>query len=206
MSRATAGGTHGHGEFAKARARAELDDSIMRHRAMRTVADQARDPEDLHSLLSMLGLEEPDGTATLRSGLGGYVRAVADAVCVPPEATGFEISDTATAYVGLAQRWLLRPDRDLMLVWTERHGWAVAVETTPSEHPAVVGYLGGDDVVPGPYTVARFVSGVVSGRRTATPCPHFPVSSSRAALAKRLHRYAIDFHLRVVAPTRPRDL
>ncbi|WP_245617441.1 DUF6292 family protein [Amycolatopsis taiwanensis] len=43
---------------------------------------------------------------------------------MPPEATSFEVSDTATAYLGLARRWSARPVDDLMLVWSERHGWA----------------------------------------------------------------------------------
>lgn len=191
MNKVTSGAARReHGEFARARARAEIDATIMRGRAVRTVAEQAVDAADLHSLLSMLGLEESDGTATLRSGLSGYVRAVAAAVCVPPEATGFELSDTATAYLGLTQRWVLRPSRDLMLVWNELHGWAVAVETEPTELPVVLGYLGGDDVVPGPYTVARFVTGVVSGRRSPVACPTFPVVDNREGLAERLNRYA----------------
>jgi hypothetical protein len=191
VNRVTSGAARqAHGEFARARARAELDATIMRGRAVRTVAEQAVDAADLHSLLSMLGLEESDGMSTLRSGLSGYVRAVAAAVRVPPEATGFELSDTATAYLGLTERWVLRPGRDLMLVWTERHGWAVAVETDPAELPVVVGYLGGGDVVPDPYTVARFVTGVVSGRRAPVMCPNYSVGDNRDELAERLNRYA----------------
>ena len=191
MNKVTTGAfRHGHGEFARARAQAELETTIMRGRAVRTVSGQAVDAADLHSLLSMLGLDESDGTVTLRSGLAGYVRAVASAVSVPPEATGFEISDTATAYLGLTERWVMRPGRDLMLIWTERNGWSVAVETNPAELPVVVGYLGGDDLVPAPHTVARFVTGVVSGRRAPVACPHFPVGDNRDALAQRLSRYA----------------
>lgn len=183
---------HGYGEFARARAQAELDVLVLRDRAARTVAGQAVDAEDLHSLLSMLGLEDPGGTASLRNGLAGYVRAVAAAVSVPPEATGFEISDTATAYLGLNVRWALRPSQDLMLVWTERHGWSVAVETAPAEHSVVVGYLGGNDLVPGPHVVARFVAGVVSGLRSAVGCPVFAVDDDREGLARRLSCYATE--------------
>ena len=191
MNRVTTGAfRHGHGEFARARAQAELDATIMRGRAVRTVSEQAVDDADLQSLLSMLGLDQTDGTATLRRGLAGYIRAVAATVRVPPEATGFEISDTATAYLGLTERWVMRPGRDLMLIWTERQGWSVAVETDPTELPVVVGYLGGDDVVPDPYTVSRFVTGVVSGRRAPVSCPLFSVGNNRDDLAQRLDRYA----------------
>jgi hypothetical protein len=163
----------------------------LRGRAVRTVADQAVDPDDFHSLLSMLGLDaDADSAASLRRGLAGYVRAVASAVGVPAEATGFEVSDTATAYLGLAQRWRLRPGRDLMLVWTERDGWSVAVETGPAESAVVVDYLGGDDVVPAPATVAVFVTDVIIGRRMCGVRPVFSVRGNRDELAVRLDRYA----------------
>lgn len=180
-----------HGEFARSRARAERDATIMRSRAVRTVTEQAVDDADLSSLLAMLGLDEPDGTARLRAGLAAYVEAVARALGVPPEATGFEISDTVTAYLGLSQRWVLRPSRDMMLVWTAAHGWSVAVETVPTERPAVLGYLGGDDVVPAPHTVVRFVTGVLGGRPGNTVRPGYSSGDNRAALALRLRRYAI---------------
>jgi hypothetical protein len=93
----------------------------------------------------------------LVSGLSGYIRAVAAAVGVPVEATDFEVSDTATAYLGLAVRSGRHPDHDLMLVWSERHGWALAVETTPAERPAVLAYLGAD-LIAEPGVVARFVA------------------------------------------------
>lgn len=52
---------HEHGEFAKARAQAHSDEIVLRGRAVRTVADQAVDAEDLSSLLSMLGLDNEGG-------------------------------------------------------------------------------------------------------------------------------------------------
>ena len=54
------------------------------------------------------------------------------------------MTDTATAYLGLDQRSATRPGHDLMLVWDERLGWYVAVETTPTETPVVIAYLDGD--------------------------------------------------------------
>lgn len=181
-----------HGEFARARAQAEIDERILRDRAARTVAGQAVDTDDLYSLLAMLGLDRPDAAAPLRNGLAGYVRAVAAAVHVPLEATEFEISDTTTAYLALTERWILRPGRDLMLLWTERHGWSVAVETAPTESPFVLGYLGGDDVVPSPHAVARFVTGLVNGPGKPFACPSFPVDVGRDELTRRLNRYATD--------------
>ncbi|CRK61056.1 hypothetical protein [Alloactinosynnema sp. L-07] len=129
-------------------------------------------------------------SAALSRGLAGYLRAVADTLGVPAEATSFEISDTATAYLGLARRWAERPDQDLMLVWSERHGWALAVETDPTDAAEVVAYLDSADVVPKPSTVAEFVADVLSGRGPDSAQPVFPVTAQRHQLAERLKRYA----------------
>lgn len=123
----------------------------------------------------------------LARGLTGYVHAVADALEVGIEATDSEVSDTATAYLGLAVRSPAHPDRDLMLVWTERHGWALAVETAPTEPPAVLSYLGAD-AVPEPRDVARFVTDVLAGSRlVGLNPPH--VASGRHDVGSRLARY-----------------
>jgi hypothetical protein len=123
-------------------------------------------------------------------GLGGYVHAVARAVGVSPEATSYEVSDTATAYLGLHRRAPNYPDRDLMLVWGERDGWVVAVETGPVEGPIVLAYLGGD-VLPDPAAVARFVGDLVAGRAPGQPmAPGFRQPGDRDGLAERLARYS----------------
>ncbi|MEU4805893.1 DUF6292 family protein [Actinosynnema sp. NPDC023587] len=96
----------------------------------------------------------------LTVGLAGYVYAVAEQVGVPPEGTEYEVSDTATAYLGLAEG----AGRDLMLLWSELHGWSIAVETDPSEPPVVLARLG-VSLVPPPRAVARFVADVLAGRR-----------------------------------------
>ncbi|MDQ0383162.1 DUF6292 family protein [Amycolatopsis thermophila] len=130
------------------------------------------------------------GIPPLNRGLAGYLRAVAEAVGVPVEATSFEISDTATAYLGLTRRWTLRPGEDLMLVWSERDGWAVAVETVPGEAPVVLAYFAGDDVVPTPAAVARFVTEVIATGPSGAPRPDFPTTVAREELTERLAPYA----------------
>ncbi|SDZ07400.1 hypothetical protein SAMN05421504_10959 [Amycolatopsis xylanica] len=122
---------------------------------------------------------------TVASGLAGYVSEVASALGVAREAVTFEVSDTATAYVGLSTRRADRPDRDLMLIWSERHGWAVAVEAEPDR----AAYFGGEDLVPEPARVARFVAEVLGGDGRGQARPRFAVTGDRAGLAAKLARY-----------------
>ncbi|TWP46265.1 hypothetical protein FKR81_36620 [Lentzea tibetensis] len=112
-------------------------------------------------------------TVALSHGLAGYVHAVAEAVGVPAEGTSFEVSDTVTAYVALTPRLSGRPGRDLMLVWSEHSGWAIAVETRPTESSEVLAHLGGIAPVPPPQVVANFVEEVVAGRWTDQARPAF---------------------------------
>ncbi len=171
--------------FAAGRVRAAQERAGERGRARNTVAGNARDAADFVRLVSMLGLDDVlDGPGPLDNRLGRYVRQVAIAVGIPAEATGYEVSDTATAYLGLAERWLERPDRELMLAWDERLGWYVGVETIPGEAPVVVGYLGGD-AVRAPAAVARFVADAVAGRPLVRVRPVLALTS-RGALADRI--------------------
>lgn len=158
--------------------------------AARTVADHCLDADDRGTLLEMLGLDDDsareDVSAALTVGLNAYLRAVARAVGVPAAGTSCEVSDTATAYVGLTTRG----PRDFMLVWSELDGWSVQMETTPTESPVVVSRLGGDDPAPPPWVVARFVSD------TMTSVPSQPPARTRhpqdrRQLADQLASYVV---------------
>lgn len=118
----------------------------------------------------------------ISAGLARYVRAVAEQVGVPAEGTEFEVSDTATAYLGLEG-----PGPDLMLLWNERRGWSIAVETGPAERPIVVAHFG-SPLVPSPEEVARFVRDVLAGG-PGGPEPEFGPEQDRRALAERLSAY-----------------
>jgi hypothetical protein len=170
--------------FVEARARAERERTDQQRRAVLTIASQARDRTDFTALLSMLGLDAPARTATLNNRLAAYVHEVAAAIGVPPEATGYEVTDTATAYLGLDQRWATQPDHDLMLVWDERLGWYLAVETTPAEAPVVLAYLHGD-TVPTPAIVAQFVTHASDGRHPSWIRP-VQAPTDRTALAEKM--------------------
>lgn len=176
---------HPGNQFAAGRAKALREQVDQRDRAMRTVAGQARDGEEFAGLMSMLGLDDgPLGSPVLLHALAVYVRQVAAAIGVPGDAVAYEVTDTATAYLGLTERSTVYPGRDLMLVWDERLGWRVAVETTPGEPPLVIGHHVGD-TVPTPADVAVFVTNVVTGRHTNRVRPVQP-PTDRVTLARRM--------------------
>jgi len=158
--------------------------------AARTVAGHALDADDRGTLLAMLGLADDevreDVTQALTLGLSGYLRAVAGAVGESAAGTSCEVSDTATAYIGLTARG----PRDLMLVWSERDGWAVHVETDPTESPIVVSRLGGDDPAPPPWVVSRFVSDTLADA-PSQPGARSHHQQDRRHLADRLAVYAV---------------
>jgi hypothetical protein len=171
--------------FVEARAREKRERTDEQRRAVRTVAGNARDRTEFTTLLSMLGLADPtQQPVPLSVRLADYVGQVAAAIGVPTEATGYEVTDTATAYLGLDQRWATQPDHDLMLVWDERLGWYIAVETSPNETPVVLAYLDGD-TVPAPATVSRFVTDTAGGRRANRIRPVQPLTE-RAVLAEKM--------------------
>ncbi|WP_410645404.1 DUF6292 family protein [Amycolatopsis sp. lyj-346] len=131
-------------------------------------------------------------TRTLERALGDYVREVAAAVGVPDESTTVEISDTATAYLGLPRRWPGRPDHDVMLVWNEQRGWSLAVETDPATAPIVLARQS-DDLVPAPAAVARFVADTAAGRPARqVPAAVSAIEVTRRSLAARLRPYLRD--------------
>jgi hypothetical protein len=131
---------------------------------------------------------EPDLNRALERGLDGYVREVAAAVGIPAEGTTVEISDTATAYVGLSRPWPGQSHRDVMLVWSEQRGWSIAVETRPTESPVVVARWADDALVPLPDAVAQFVTDAATGRHVVQK-PHDVAVVTRQALAELLRPY-----------------
>lgn len=164
--------------------------------AARTVAGHSLDAADRGTLLEMLGLAEDEGgghedvARALTLGLNGYLRAVAGAIGESAAGTSSEVSDTATAYIGLTRRGPQYGRRDLMLVWSERDGWSVLVETDPTESPIVVSRLGGDDPAPPPWVVARFVTDTLTDV-PSTPPERAHHRQDRQHLADRLSSYVV---------------
>ncbi|SNR28677.1 hypothetical protein SAMN06265360_101247 [Haloechinothrix alba] len=131
---------------------------------------------------------DADTTDDLSRGLAAYVHAVAKALDVPVEGTTCEVSDTATAYLALATRLANYPDHDLMLVWSEQHGWEAAVETEPGVVTEVIAYFG-DEPLPEPGQVLAFVRAIVEGRHWGGSRPTFSTVDNRRELAARSSRY-----------------
>ncbi len=96
-------------------------------------------------------------------GLTSYVDSVAAALTMPRHAVHHEVSELSSAYLALHRRSPVFPELDLMLLWDERHGWSVALETAPADDPVVLAYLGGD-VLAEADEVHRFVQDVIAGK------------------------------------------
>lgn len=180
---------HESGSFTRARAASAQAASVERTRAARTVAGNSLDDSDRDALLAMLGLAEAagdDGQA-LQKSLTRYVQAVAGLVGVPAEGATCEVTDTVTAYLALPGRHGAQPGRDLMLVWSERQGWTVSVETDPAETPVVLSRLGGE-LVPPPEDVAEFVTRSLTHPEAARTLAALPAAVARDRLAENMEQ------------------
>ncbi|MFI7679189.1 DUF6292 family protein [Actinophytocola sp. NPDC049390] len=121
--------------------------------------------------------------------LAEYVSAVAGVMRMTPDAVWADSRPPATAYLPLRHRCPEFPDRDLLLVWGEQDGWLIAAETEPSDEPVVVAYLG-EDVLPAPDVVHRFVADTAAGARPGQlQPPGFRTVGAHDDLADRLGAY-----------------
>lgn len=103
-------------------------------------------------------------------GLRAYVERVAETLGQGPACALCEVADAACAYVALDQRLPSWPERDVALIWEQRHGWAVCVETHSGEDLLVVAYQGPPQV-PEPELVAGFAKGVFAEPPRAAQLP-----------------------------------
>ncbi len=145
--------------------------------------------------------DHPTDVTTLPvDGLSGYVEAVARALGLWPAGVDHEVTDTATAYIALADHRPTEPDLDLMLTWSAVGGWTLATEPgRPAQPPVVLARLAGD-VLPAPSLVAKFVAGVLAGDAPdPAPAPRPGTLADRLAGYQRGrrcpspdHRHATD--------------
>ncbi|HJP72680.1 MAG TPA: DUF6292 family protein [Pseudonocardiaceae bacterium] len=95
--------------------------------------------------------------------LRGYLAIVAAELGVGLESCTVDVDLPVSAYLALDQRVLAFPERDVALLWDERHGWSFAVETHSGEDLIVLAYLKADTVAPPAELVVRFVAELCAG-------------------------------------------
>lgn len=119
-----------------------------------------------------------------------YLRAVTGELGIGLESSTIDQDSPVSAYVALDTRHPAYPDRDLALLWDERHGWAAAIETHSGEDLIVLSYLAGNTVTPPPRAVARFVDALRADDHSIGRLhpPHLRSAGRLDDLATLLHR------------------
>ncbi|WP_344056161.1 DUF6292 family protein, partial [Prauserella halophila] len=100
---------------------------------------------------------------TLHAYISAVAAALAQADGTPAQYTCDASTTPAGAYIAMDGRLPGFPDRDVALIWDERHGWGGAIETHSGEDLLMVSYLGGTHPVPSPERVARFAHRLLDG-------------------------------------------
>ncbi|HEY0452859.1 DUF6292 family protein [Actinophytocola sp.] len=122
-------------------------------------------------------------------GLRRYVGLVTEALGCSGDAFWVQPEAPVTAYIPIDDRVPAFPDRDLALLWDERHGWCGAIETASGEDLIVLSYLG-SDILPPPRVVARFAAALVAGAGPGQAAPPgFRATDADDDLADRLAAY-----------------
>jgi hypothetical protein len=109
-------------------------------------------------------------------GLQHYTRQVEHALGLRGECSYTQADEPASAYIALDERLAAYPDRDVALLWDERHGWSAALEDHRSSDLLVVAYLG-DAVLPAPADVAAWAADLFRGLPDGgapAQAPHIP--------------------------------
>lgn len=135
-----------------------------------------------------IGVETEVDNAILK-GLHRYVRLVIEALGLRGDAYCAQLEPITSVYVALEGRLPERPDRDVALLWDERHGWALAVETSSGEDLIVAGHLGAG-LLPPPRVVAAFARSLLAGERSGQLEPPTFDATESEGLAGRLAEYA----------------
>lgn len=134
------------------------------------------------------GAEGEDDGLALQSALYAYLGRVASGLGVGPEAISYELADQASAYLALTARLSGWPDDDVALVWDQRSGWALALESNPGAELRVLAYYQ-QAQLPAPEHVVAFVNRLFAG--TESPAtPPVPPRFDMTELADRLCPYA----------------
>jgi hypothetical protein len=122
-----------------------------------------------------------------------YLRAVTEQLDIGLESCTIDHDTPVSAYVALDTRHPEYPDRDLALLWDERHGWAAAIESHSGEELIVLRYLAGDTITPPPSTVAGFIAALHADDHTLGQPhpPHLRPAGPLDDLTRLLHRVTL---------------
>jgi hypothetical protein len=125
--------------------------------------------------------------------LQGYSAAVAAALGIGLEACAFDLDIPATVYIAIDWRLDRFPDRDLALLWDERHGWAAGLEVPGRDHLVVLAYMGGPHIIPAPAEVVKFLAAQRAGENTLgrPDPPDFRKAGNHAELVEWLANYCV---------------
>ncbi|MEV6714654.1 DUF6292 family protein [Lentzea sp. NPDC051208] len=113
---------------------------------------------------------ELDFDDTWTRGVRRHVRLVARALGLSPQCCCVQGERPSNAYVALDGRLPDFPGREVALLWDERHGWSLAIETHSGEDLIVVEQHG-DELRPEPSSVARWARSALRGDGSA-PVPN----------------------------------
>ncbi|HEY4460536.1 MAG TPA: DUF6292 family protein [Pseudonocardiaceae bacterium] len=108
-------------------------------------------------------------SVTDSAALRGYLATVASGLGIGLESCTIDIDAPMSAYLAMDHKVAAYPDRDVALLWDERGGWSLAVETHSGEDLIVLADLHADEVRPPAERVVAFVE---------QHCPANPTLSS----------------------------
>lgn len=132
---------------------------------------------------------------SLLRGLRRYVRLVTQALGLRGECSYVQADETACAYIALDGRLSRFPDRDIALLWDEKHGWSAAIEAHSGEDPLAVAYLE-HDVLPPPAAVAKWTENLFHPDHSpepAEPAGRPPLFENTEDLLPRLAAYTTRY-------------
>lgn len=96
--------------------------------------------------------------------LHDYLATVAGALGIGMESCALDVDTPVSAYFAVDHKVAAYPDRDVAVLWDERRGWSVAMETHSGEDLILLAELASDTARPPADVVARFVAKVCAGK------------------------------------------
>jgi Family of unknown function (DUF6292) len=133
-----------------------------------------------------------DSQLSFARGLRGYTAAVAAEMGVGLESCVIDTSAPASAYVALDVRLTRCPEHELAMLWDERFGWSVAMETSSGEDLTVLAYRAGD-LLPDPAEVGAFLRAVLAddGSVGQPMPPNLATAIEHTDMAPHLREYEL---------------